>query len=178
MNLQSGNPANRDSQGREQYSYRNLDVWKEAQDIAVEVIRLTERLPQKPAAVSITRQIVDAAGSVGANIAEGHARFTIPAYRNPLSIAKGSACEVDSWLDLLRRLEYISPEAEDVLHVRISSLVRILIAKMRALEAKLPKKEPRIREDFAVYSASADAEDPYDSEALSDEDLPDEGLPD
>jgi len=82
------------------YTYRNLDVWNRAQNMAVNVIKLTRRLPKRDEAVpEITKQLIRAAGSVGANIAEGHGRMSRKVYRQYLVIARGSASEVGSWLD-------------------------------------------------------------------------------
>jgi four helix bundle protein len=119
-----------------EYSYRNLDVWNMAQEFAVAIIRLARRLPRDVAGREMARQLSRSAGSIGANIAEGHGRYTLGAYRNHLSIAKGSASEVDSWIDLLRRLEDITPEEEGPLHRQAVSLLRILTAKIKALEEK------------------------------------------
>ena len=72
------------------YNYRNLDLWRRAQELAVDIIRLGETLPSSPASVVLARQVVRSAASVGANIAEGHGRYSLAAYRNHLSIAKGA----------------------------------------------------------------------------------------
>ena len=122
-----------------------------AQESAVEVIRLARQLPRDLATREIARQLVAAAGSVGANIAEGHGRFTFGAYKNHLSIAKGSACEVDSWLDLLRRTGDITEEQESSLHVRQTSLVALLTSKIRALEDRAKQEGYRISEEPFEY---------------------------
>src|SRR3972149_7558503 len=98
-----GNQRTKENQGTS-YTYRNLDLWQRAQELAVRVIKLTERFPSTAAASGLARQIVGSAASIGANIAEGHGRYSYAAYRQHLSIAKGSASETDSWLDLLSRL--------------------------------------------------------------------------
>lgn len=121
-----------------------------AQSLAADIIQLTFGLPRNSAAASISKQIAAAAGSVGSNIAEGHGRFSLPAYKNHLSIAKGSACEVDCWLDLLRRVGMITPEREQALHERSLSLIALLTSKMRALEARMPSKA-RVGEEPEVY---------------------------
>ncbi|HEX9640656.1 MAG TPA: four helix bundle protein, partial [Candidatus Krumholzibacteria bacterium] len=84
----------------ERYSFKNLEVWKAAQQFAVDVSRLVDDLPNTRSADVIGRQLLRSATSVGANIAEGHARYTFGAYRNHLSIAKGSAAESEHWVDL------------------------------------------------------------------------------
>jgi four helix bundle protein len=116
-----------------EYSYRNLVLWQNAQALALEVIQLTAALPRSAANDVLTRQIIRSATSIGANIAEGHGRYTPRAHAQHLSIAKGSACETDSWLDLLKRSGLISDEAEARLHARCNELIGSLTAKIRSL---------------------------------------------
>ena len=153
------NQQTNDQQTRnlEAYNYRKLEVWQQSQEIAAQVVRLATGLPRDPAVAVISRQLVASAGSVAANIAEGHGRFTFAAYRNHLSIAKGSACEADSWLDLLRRTGHISAEQEAALHQRLLSVVAVLTTKIRNLDARAKDAaQTRLREDEAPYAVEAD----------------------
>src|SRR3954464_9763059 len=68
------------------YTHRNLILWQRAQELGYQVSKLTHRLPQSWANAVLARQIVSAATSVGANIAEGHGRYTLAAHRNHLLI--------------------------------------------------------------------------------------------
>ena len=134
------------------YSYRNLLLWQKAQDLALEIIRVVSRLPNDPAAHVIGRQVIRAASSIAANVAEGHGRFTLPAHRNHLSIAKGSACETDGWVDLLRRAGFVDAAIERRLHEACDELIRMLTAKIRQLE-RLEQSKKRIGEEPSPYSA-------------------------
>ena len=134
------------------YTYRNLDVWDRAQNMAVDVIKLTRRLPERDrAADAISKQVIRAAGSVGANIAEGHGRMSRNMYRQYLVISRGSASEVGSWLDLLKRLEYIATEEEDKLQVELDSLIGLITFKMRALADAAKAEGTRVREEPSAY---------------------------
>ncbi len=135
----------------EAYSYRNLVLWQKAQDLAAEVVNLCGRLPRDGVAAVLARQIVRSTSSIGANVAEGHGRFTLAAHRNHLSIAKGSACETDSWLDLLRRVGYLEPESEARLHQACQELIRMLTAKIVDLERREKAKGKGIAEEPADY---------------------------
>ena len=134
------------------YSYRNLLLWQKAQDLALQVIRVVSSLPKDPAAQIIVRQIIAASASVAANIAEGHGRFTLPAHRNHLSIAKGSACETDGWLDLLQKAGYIDPAAEERLHQECEAIIRMLTAKIIQLERMEKAKPRRLGEEMSLYT--------------------------
>ena len=94
------------------YGFRSLIVWQKSQGLALEIARLVAGLPRDSVASVLGRQIMASAASIGANIAEGHGRYAVGAYRNHLSIARGSACETDGWLDLLHRAGYIDEEME------------------------------------------------------------------
>lgn len=135
----------------ERYSYRNLIVWQRAQELAYDVIQVTKRLPQSWASAIIARQIIASATSVAANIAEGHGRFSIAAYRNHLSIARGSVTETDSWLDLMRREAILSTEAEEALHIRCRQIVGMLATKINQLNQEDRDNGTAIREQPEQY---------------------------
>ena len=139
------------------YSYRNLALWQQAQDFAQAIIELVEQLPTGRSTDTMARQLAGAATSIAANIAEGHGRFSLPSYRNHLSIAKGSACEADSWLDLLRRLGLLAPDREAELHQRCSALIAALTRRIRDLERVSAKT---VREEPAIYGTADELGEP------------------
>jgi len=137
------------------YSYRNLVLWEKAQELALNVIRRVAQLPAGPAARIMTHQIIRSVTSIGANIAEGHGRYALPAHRNYLSIAKASACETDSWLDLLRRAGYLRADEKKHFHEACGELIRMLTSKilqMERLEGAM-KRTAEVREPKALYSS-------------------------
>ena len=142
------------------YTHRKLIVWQRAQELAHHMIKLTRRLPQNWANAVLARQIISAATSIGANIAEGHGRYTPGAHGNHLSIAKGSAAETDSWLDSLCREEYLTREEEAPLHNECMEIMAILKSKILDLERLERKGSAKIREERATYEASASLDQP------------------
>jgi four helix bundle protein len=126
------------------YGFRQLGLWQKAQGFAVEVARLVNSLPHRRSSDVAGSQLVRAATSIAANIAEGHGRFTLPAYRNHLSIAKGTACEAQSWLDLLLRLGHVDAAAAQYLDGLCGELIAALTRRIRSLEQQ--EKERRVRE--------------------------------
>jgi four helix bundle protein len=137
-----------------EYNHRNLIVWQRAQELAHQMIQLTKRLPQSWANAVLARQIISAATSIGANIAEGHGRFTPGAHGNHLSIAKGSAAETDSWLDSLCREGYLSRDEEAPLHRECMEIMAMLTSKIIDLERLNQANPKRIREKSETYSSS------------------------
>lgn len=128
------------------YSFRKLTLWEKAQELTLAIVKLTGPLPRGAASDVIARQIIRSSSSIGANIAEGHGRFTPRAHAQHLSIAKGSACETDSWLDLLVRTGMIQREEEARLHALCDEIIAMLTAKIRDLD----KVEPRRLRDEPV----------------------------
>lgn len=87
-------------------SFRDLNVWQEAMDLAVDCYALTAVFP-KSEIYGLTSQARRAAVSIPSNIAEGHARPT-SVYRNHVSIGLGSQGELDTLLELAVRLRYLT----------------------------------------------------------------------
>jgi four helix bundle protein len=138
----------------QRYDFRQLGLWRKAQGFAVEVARLVDTLPRRRSSDVAGSQLVRAATSIAANIAEGHGRFTLPAYRNHLSIAKGSACEARSWLDLLLRLGHVDAAAVQQLYALCGELIAALTRRIRSLEPQ--EKQRRVREAGSHYETEAE----------------------
>ena len=138
------------------YGFRSLIVWQKSQGLALEVARLVARLPKDSVALVLGRQVVSSAASIGANIAEGHGRYAVGAYRNHLSIARGSACETEGWLDLLYRAGYIDQETESRLRALCTEVVKLLTTSMIRLENKRGGAG-RVREGPVPYGCDEEA---------------------
>jgi four helix bundle protein len=139
----------------ETYNYRKLVLWQKAQELALEVVNLVGKLPSDRVAPVLGRQVLRSASSIGANVAEGHGRFSFAAHRNHLSIAKGSACETDGWLDLLRRSGYLEDVDEERLHSACQEIIRMLTAKILDLQRREAASGKRVREQPEPYIADA-----------------------
>ena len=86
--------------------HKKLDVWKLSMDLVTHVYRATEEFP-KEERYSLTDQIRRAAVSIPSNIAEGAARQTRKEFTNYLHMAQGSLSELDTLLEIAKRLEYV-----------------------------------------------------------------------
>ena len=91
-------------------SYRDLNVWRSGMDFAADVYRLTKLMP-KTEEYRLTSQILRAAASVPANIAEGHTRGSRKEYAQFISIARGSLAEAETLLMLAVRANLLRDEA-------------------------------------------------------------------
>jgi four helix bundle protein len=90
-------------------SYRDLQVWRKAMVLAADVYRLTRDMP-KHEEYRLSAQLIRAAASVPANLAEGHGRGTRRDYAQFVSIARGSLAEVETFLLLVSDLELAPAE--------------------------------------------------------------------
>lgn len=158
-------------------SFKNLEFWKLARSLAIDVIKLARDFPKDDATRGVTRQLVASTTSIAANIAEGHGRYSKAAYRNHLSIARGSATETENWIDLIAAPGLVSAEQDRELTARCQQIIAALTRAMRRLETDLRSpKAPRIGEESSSYGLG-DAnhfDEPYDS---IDEDAPMRNVP-
>lgn len=83
-------------------------------------------------------QLLKAASSVPANIAEGHGRYSVGSYRNHLSIAAGSLREVETHLEAAVRLQILTAD-EIQPAIEVSDHVgRLLWGLRKAMKAWTP----------------------------------------
>jgi four helix bundle protein len=88
-------------------SYRDLQIWQKAVELAVHVYQITEAFP-KSEVYGLTSQMRRAAVSVASNIAEGHSRSQAELSRF-LAIARGSLAELETQMEIAKRIDYLSP---------------------------------------------------------------------
>ena len=91
-------------------SYRDLDAWRHAAKLAIEVYRLVAQLPNSER-FGLMSQSQRAAVSVAANIAEGYGRGSRREFLRFLLIARGSLRELDTHLYFLRELKLLPADA-------------------------------------------------------------------
>lgn len=114
-------------------SHRDLVVWQKAMDLVVVSYRLTDRFPRSEQ-FGLTSQLRRAATSIPANIAEGRGRATTGAYVNHLTIAMGSVAEVDTYLELAWRLQYITREELETAETQLEEVGKMLAGLKRSLD--------------------------------------------
>jgi len=87
-------------------NYQGLEVWQRAMDLVVLCYQMTKSFP-KSEVYGLTSQIRRAAVSIPANIAEGQGRQHSKEFLQHLSIAYGSLAELETHMQIAKRLEYI-----------------------------------------------------------------------
>jgi four helix bundle protein len=116
-------------------SFRELRVWQEAVDLAVDVYKATEQFPRRDhfgLAVQLRRSGV----SIPSNVAEGPGRITLRDWRHFLAQARGSLYELETQLAIAVRLGYLDAATEQSLVARASDLGRGLSGLFRYVNGR------------------------------------------
>ena len=91
------------------HKLKELKIWNKANDLVVEVYDITRQFPDSER-YGLTTQIQRAAVSISSNIAEGAGRDSDKEFARFLSIANGSAYELQTQVMLAERLKYVQQE--------------------------------------------------------------------
>ena len=95
-------------------SFRSLDLYKKADLLVLCIYRVTKKFPRDEI-FGLTSQMRRASVSVVANIVEGYGRRTANDKSQFYYIARGSLHEVEYYIDLALRLDYLDKEAHSEL---------------------------------------------------------------
>lgn len=117
-------------------SYRDLVVWQDSMELVVRIYRTTSKFPREER-YSLIDQLRRAAVSMPSNIAEGHGRSITGEYLRYLSVAGGSLHELETQIQIARRLDYISDDVQKDLLDACTAIGRMLGAWIRALRRRL-----------------------------------------
>jgi four helix bundle protein len=100
-------------------------------DIAVDVYKITERLPVEEK-FGLTSQMRKCGVSIPSNIAEGAARNSKKEFVNFLYISLGSLSELDTQLELAKRLEFFNNETWKKLDNKLIEEDKVLSGLIRS----------------------------------------------
>jgi len=124
-----------DSPGRVK-NYKELKFWQTAFETTILVVNLTRRLPKEKVFWIISDQIIRAASSVGANIAEGFGRYKGKEYERFLQVSLGSANEVEYWLLVIKRiLPRLDEEISKTIEIN-KQTIKMLASSLKTLRSK------------------------------------------
>lgn len=114
--------------------FKRLKVWRAAHELALGVYRASRGFPRSEQ-YALTNQARRAAASIPANLAEGCGRAGDPELARFVSIAMGSAMELEYHLLLAADLEYMPAVEHGVLAGRLDEVQRMLAALHRKVTA-------------------------------------------
>lgn len=122
--------------------YKDLIVWQKSHALSLKVINTVDKIKCSHAGDITAKQLLRAATSVGANIAEGYGRHEGKEYIRFLEIAYGSSNEVDNWLAIMRDSGIMSAETASGLVRDNEEILRMLATMIRRIKYK-SKGTPR-----------------------------------
>lgn len=79
-------------------SYKDIVIWQKAQQVFEMVCKDIKKWPRSPITNSIAYQLIDSAGSISSNIAEGYGRGGPREFEQFFRYSRGSCAETDNWL--------------------------------------------------------------------------------
>ena len=119
-------------------SFRDLVVWQRAVEMTAGIYTLTQDFPSSEM-YGLTSQMRRAAVSVASNIAEGRGRLTDGEFRHFLGQAQGSNCELQTQMEVARRLRYVRADmlqSVEALSLEVGKMLSGLIGTLSAKAAK------------------------------------------
>ena len=114
-------------------NFYDLDAWKQAHILVVEVYRITENFP-KEELYGIVSQLRRAVSSITVNIAEGFARYHFKDKIRVYYQARGSAAEVQNFFLIARDLKIINDEICKKLGEKSKEVQKLINGLIRSIE--------------------------------------------
>ena len=112
-------------------SHRELNVWQESMDAAMEIYKLTKLFPADEK-YSLVDQIRRSSRSVAANIAEAwRKRRYEAAFRSKLNDSESEACETQTWIEIALRCNYLEKALADRLDKKYEDIMAKLVIMIR-----------------------------------------------
>jgi four helix bundle protein len=115
--------------------FRQLQVWQRAHQLNLALYAATSSFP-KAELFGLTSQIRRAGTSITANLAEGRGRGSDADFVRFVFMAMGSACELESHLELAKDLKFV-PQAD------YRTILDLLIEVKRMLAGLIAKLAPQ-----------------------------------
>jgi len=110
-----------------------LILWQKSMDLAVQCYELARRFPRSEQDI-LGYQIRKSAVSIPSNVAEGFSRHSTAFYIQHLWTAHASGAELETQLELGRRIEIVSEQDAERLIAGAQEVGRIVNGLVRSLE--------------------------------------------
>ena len=116
-------------------SFRDLNVWQKGMDISVDIYGLTRDFPRDEV-FGLANQLRRSSISIPSNIAEGQGRSGTREFQKFLGVARGSLCELQTQLEIARRVGLGDPGKIDRAVEFSHEVGKLLFGLLRSLKAK------------------------------------------
>ncbi len=113
--------------------YRDLVVWNNAMNLVTELYNISNRFPDR----GLTLQLREAVVQIPGEIAKGNGRYHPQEYLYHLSMAHGAVFQVETFLFIARKLNYISNDELTKLLQSTDELARMISKHIQTLSSDL-----------------------------------------
>jgi len=117
----------------------SLEVWKRSKSLAITIYK-TEFSGAFQKDFSLIRQMQRAAISISSNIAEGAERKTAKDAAHFFTMAKGSAAELATQLEIASEIGLVSEDSTQALTQETEEIARMLNSLIKSVKAKKSKQ--------------------------------------
>lgn len=112
-------------------SHRELRVWQDAMDAAMEIFEISKSFPPDER-YSLIDQMRRSSRSVASNISEAwRKRRYEAAFKSKLNDAESEACETQTWIEMALRCKYIDKNTAERLDRTYEDLLGKLVVMIR-----------------------------------------------
>ena len=114
-------------------SFRELEIWRLGLDVVTDVYQLTATFPNEER-YGLVSQMQRAAVSIPSNIAEGSRQSATISLIRYLRHSLASGAEVETQLEITRRLRYAKEEDIRAIETQVVSIAKMTHALIRSLK--------------------------------------------
>ncbi len=112
------------------------DILERVVNFVVDIIKFTKSFLKDPAGYSVAKQLIDASGSIGANIVEARNARTPKEFKSSLGISFKEAKEAKYWLEISGKCHLGDREENVKLYKECDEICKILGKSMGKLKNK------------------------------------------
>jgi len=109
---------------------------KRTKAFALQVVRLSSKLPNTPESRVIRNQITKSATSIGANYREANRSRSVRDFKHKMKICESEASETLFWLEIIKELGWIEAVKIDYLLKEAGELLAIFTSAGKKLKGK------------------------------------------
>lgn len=114
------------------HKYKDLIVWERSVSFVVDIYKIANNFPDKER-FNLVSQMQRSATSVASNIAEGAGRDSNAMFKQFLTIALGSAYELETQIIISNKLGYINDKSCNELLKEITEIQRMIFGLHKTL---------------------------------------------
>lgn len=135
---------------------RELRVWQESVSLAGDVIRALRQAIRRETK-SVSDEVMATAMAVGAHVADGYGRHTLPDQRESYIEAKRALLRLETELAIARHAELIPVGSFTELTARSAQVARLLAGYIVYLDRQIAERDSPTRTSHAARKPSASA---------------------